>query len=153
MCSMRFNVYQSEPFLAKRKYMLSLLLCCMRFPVKSSAPVLACPFFRDTVQHDAQAVLLGQRLHRAGLWPSFSLVAAPSYRQVHVCIHACLLFLWCSTPEVAHVGQITIYFEVDDLEPNVPLWDIVLDLYSADPTKEICPRSCRLCDLPPGLIS
>ena len=32
----------------------------------------------------------------------------------------------------------------DNLVPHLPLWEVVQDLYSTDPTQEIRPRSCRL---------
>ena len=34
--------------------------------------------------------------------------------------------------------------DLDHLVPNMPLRDVVQDLYSTDPTQEACPRSCRL---------
>ena len=30
------------------------------------------------------------------------------------------------------------------VDPRLPLWDVVQDLYSTDPTQETCGRSCRL---------
>ena len=35
--------------------------------------------------------------------------------------------------------------DLDNLYPSLPLWDVVRDLYSADPTKETCARLCRTC--------
>ena len=51
---------------------------------------------------------------------------------------------------MAHIGQIDHDLdqtdgsddnEPDHLDPNLPLLDAVRDLYSTDPTQEICPRS------------
>ena len=33
--------------------------------------------------------------------------------------------------------------DLDHHDPNPPLGDVAQDLYSTDPTQEICPRSCR----------
>ena len=42
-------------------------------------------------------------------------------------------------------GQIDqIDHDLDNLVPNLPFWDAVQDLYSADPTRETIARSCRL---------
>ena len=50
------------------------------------------------------------------------------------------VFLTCS-----NVGQIDqIDHNLDNLDPNLPLWHVVQDLCSIDPTQEACPRSCRL---------
>ena len=50
------------------------------------------------------------------------------------------VFLTCS-----NVGQIDqIDHDLDNLDPNLPLWHVVQDLCSIDPTQEACPRSCRL---------
>ena len=39
--------------------------------------------------------------------------------------------------ELPHFGQIMIYSIKDHLDPNLPLWVVVQDLYSsADPTQE-----------------
>ena len=34
--------------------------------------------------------------------------------------------------------------DLDHLDPSLPLWDAVQDLYSTDPTEEPCPGPCRL---------
>ena len=40
--------------------------------------------------------------------------------------------------------------DLDHLYPNLPLWDVVQDLYSADPTPEACPKSSGLFRSTPG---
>ena len=50
-----------------------------------------------------------------------------------------------TTVESTHLGQIDqIDDDLDNLDPNLPLWDVVQDLHSTGPTQETCPRSCRL---------
>ena len=39
------------------------------------------------------------------------------------------------------------------LDPNLPLWDDVQDLYSTDPTQETYTRSCRFMRFPLGSMS
>ena len=40
----------------------------------------------------------------------------------------------------SHIGQIDHDLPVDHLYPNLPLRDVVQDLYSTDPTQQTCPR-------------
>ena len=44
--------------------------------------------------------------------------------------------------DVDQIDQID--HDLDHLDPNLPLGDVVQDLYGTDPTQETCARSCRL---------
>ena len=58
---------------------------------------------------------------------------------------ACLFPL---SPQVRQIHQIDQ--DLDHLDIHLPLWDVVRDLYTTDPTQETCPRSCRLCGSRPA---
>ena len=47
---------------------------------------------------------------------------------------------------VLHIQPFTRWTDhtLDHVDPSLPLWDVVQDLYSTDPSQETCPRSCRL---------
>ena len=50
---------------------------------------------------------------------------------------------------LAFLNPVRIYFtrrtdhDLDNRDPHLPLGDVVQDLYSTDPTRELRPRSCR----------
>ena len=52
---------------------------------------------------------------------------------------------WCALKNLAHFGQTDqIDHDLDHLDPNLPLLNVVQDLYRTDPTQESRPGSCRL---------
>ena len=54
----------------------------------------------------------------------------------------------------SHAGQIDHDLDhTDHLDPNLPLGNSVQYLYSADPTRDTCPGSCRLDGSHPAVLS
>ena len=50
-------------------------------------------------------------------------------------------------------GSSTDYLQIDQInqiDPNLPFWVVVQDLYSTDPTQETCARARRLGDSRPA---
>ena len=54
------------------------------------------------------------------------------------------IYIALSVENSSHVGQIDHTDHLDHLAPNLPLWYVMKDLYTTDPTQEVCPRLCRL---------
>ena len=46
--------------------------------------------------------------------------------------------------QIDQIYQIDQIDQIDQIGHDLPLRDVVQDLYSTDPTQEICARSCRL---------
>ena len=61
-----------------------------------------------------------------------------TYPSMYPTKHTLMLLQYCTlrTDQIDH--------DLDHLDINLPLWDVVQDLHSTDPTQETCPTSYRL---------